>query len=104
MIKISKQTKRKKELRKKNKKIIKQKRFKKYTQKAGLSKLGACYIKPYKNNLIIILGRRKYITKNFNKSQDAKDLIYKIANDPNKKNHCISIAQALDERLQYINL
>ena len=96
-------TKKKKETRKKNKKI-KQKRFKKYTQKAGLSKLGTCYIKPYKNNLIIILGRRKYITKNFNKSQYAKDLIHKIANDPNKKNQCLSIAHALDKRLKYINL
>ena len=75
----------------------------KYTQKAGFTKLGRCYIIPLPNdNLKIILGRRKYVTKNFDINPASKTLIYNVANNPVTKNKCIAVARYEDRRLKFI--
>ena len=82
----------------------KQRKFK-YTQKAGTTKLGRCYVEELPNgNLKLILGRRKYITKYFNNSSIARNYIYEIAKNPNSliKNKCIEKAQQLDKELKEI--
>jgi hypothetical protein len=109
----SKQRKTKKKSKKKNKKLNKKskkskkkskksnKRTKKNGQKAGTTKLGRCYIEDLpNNNLKLILGRRKYITKYLDSDGRARDYIYKIANDPLRKQECISIARILDKELK----
>ena len=74
---------------------------KKNGQKAGATKLGRCYIEDLPNNNVkLILGRRKYITKYLDSDGRARDYIYKIANDPLRKQECISIARILDNKLK----
>lgn len=77
------------------------KRNNKNSQKAGATKLGRCYIENLpNNNLKLILGRRKYITKYLHDTIHARDYIYKIANDPLRKQECIAIARLLDNKLK----
>ena len=83
----------KKKSRVKNKKNRKSR----HTQKAGKSILGKCHIIDLPNNNVkVIIGRRRYYTKNFDINPIAKNLLRDIANDPIKKNNCIAIARRLD--------
>ena len=85
-------------------KTAKQKRDKKtYTQKAGKSILGKCYVIDLPNNNVkVIIGRRRYYTKHFDINPIAKDLLREVANNPLKKNNCIAIARKLD--IEFKNL
>jgi hypothetical protein len=85
-------------------KTAKQKRDKKkYTQKAGKSILGKCYVIDLPNNNVkVIIGRRRYYTKHFDINPIAKDLLREVANNPFKKNNCIAIARKLD--IEFKNL
>jgi hypothetical protein len=77
--------------------------MKKYTQKAGSSKLGKCFFELLPNNNIkLILGRRRYVTKYFNTNSVARKLLLEIANDPERKNGCIRIAKNLDIKLKQL--
>ena len=70
----------------------------KRTQKAGESRI--CYIVPLpNNNLKIIRGRRKYITKNFDISPESKNLVYAVANNHADNRNCILVARAEDKML-----
>ena len=78
---------------------VKSKKDKKsrHTQKAGKSILGKCHIIDLPNNNVkVIIGRRRYYTKHFDINPIAKKLLRDVANDPLKKNNCISIARRLD--------
>jgi hypothetical protein len=76
---------------------------KKYTQKAGKSILGKCYVIDLQNNNVkVIIGRRRYYTKHFDINPIAKDLLREVANNPFKKNNCIAIAKKLD--IEFKNL
>ena len=76
---------------------------KKYTQKAGKSILGKCYVIDLPNNNVkVIIGRRRYYTKHFDINPIAKDLLREVANNPFKKNNCIAIARKLD--IEFKNL
>ncbi len=76
---------------------------KKYTQKAGKSILGKCYVIDLQNNNVkVIIGRRRYYTKHFDINPIAKDLLREVANNPFKKNNCIAIARKLD--IEFKNL
>ena len=80
-------------------KRVKKKKYRNlvYTQKAGKSILGRCYIIDLPNNNVkVIIGRRRYYTKHFDINPIAKNLLRDIANDPFKKNNCIAIARKLD--------
>ena len=73
----------------------------KRTQHAGETR--SCYIVPLpNNNLRIIRGRRKYVTKNFDISQGSKNLVYAVANNHADTRNCILIARAEDKILQTI--
>lgn len=87
----------KKRIKKEQKRRKKNKKNKKNAKRAGATKLGRCYIEKLpNNNLKLILGRRKYITKYLHNNTRARDYIYKISNDPLRKQECISIARLLD--------
>ena len=82
-------------------KAKKQRRTRKYAQKAGTTKLGRCYIEELpNNNLKLILGRRKYITKHFDVNPVARNYVYKIANDPLRRHKCIVVARLLDAHIK----
>tara|TARA_Y100000591_G_C21559634_1_gene557858 strand:+ start:436 stop:720 length:285 start_codon:yes stop_codon:yes gene_type:complete len=67
------------------------------TKKAGMSKLGKCHIIDLPNNNVkVIIGRRRYYTKNFDITPFAKKLLIEVANNPKTKNLCIAIARELD--------
>ena len=73
----------------------------KRTQHAGETR--SCYIVPLpNNNLRIIRGRRKYVTKNFDISPGSKNLVYAVANNHADTRNCILIARAEDKILQTI--
>lgn len=75
------------------------------TQKAGKSLLGKCNIFDLPNNNVkLIIGRRRYYTKNFDINPIAKKLLQKVANDPLKKNKCIAIARKLDEEFRQLKI
>jgi len=76
----------------------------KKTRKAGgSSKLGKCFFELLPNNNIkLILGRRRYVTKYFNTNSVARKLLLEIANDPERKNGCIRIAKNLDIKLKQL--
>ncbi len=54
------------------------------------------------NNLVIIRGRRKYITKNFEISPESENLVYAVANNPEDRRNCILVARYEDIRLKAI--
>jgi hypothetical protein len=67
----------------------------------GGSKLESCHIEELPNNNIkIIIGRRRYKTKNFHLDPNAKTLIHKISNSLERKHQCIAVAKSEDERLK----
>lgn len=91
----------------KSKKLSKNSRKEKAakTQKAGKSLLGKCNIFDLPNNNVkLIIGRRRYYTKNFDINPIAKKLLQKVANDPLKKNKCIAIARKLDEEFRQLKI
>jgi len=68
------------------------------TQKAGETR--SCYIVPLpNNNLKIIRGRRKYVTKNFDISPESRNLVYSVANNHADTRNCILVARAEDKML-----
>ena len=70
----------------------------KRTQKAGETR--SCYIVPLpNNNLKVIRGRRKYVTKNFDISPESRNLVYSVANNHADTRNCVLVARAEDKVL-----
>jgi hypothetical protein len=73
----------------------------KKNRKGGKSVLGECHIEELpNNNLKIILGRRKYVTKNFDISPESNNELRIMANNPETKNKCIAWARIRDKELK----
>ena len=73
----------------------------KKNRKGGKSVLGECHIEELPNNNIkIILGRRKYVTTNFDISPESNNELRIMANNPETKNKCIAWARVRDKELK----